>query len=196
MKILRLVFAFLIFESGSVRLFSQDISIDQGNFKILVAEKNINIKVSFNNLQVGRYKNESDYVNKRVAEINKKYPGKGDEWLQRWNSQKMEEFVPAFINAFKLSSGKDTSSTAAYTLIFNTSYLEPGFSSSAILVRKDPEIRGELLLVRSDDSTQVIVKARLLKAVGKAGPHFETGDHIDSAYTEAGEAVGAFILNN
>jgi hypothetical protein len=31
---------------------------------------------------------------------------------------------------------------------------------------------------------------------GKSGPHFETGDHLDEAYFEAGNAAGPFVINN
>jgi hypothetical protein len=81
-------------------------------------------------------------------------------------------------------------------LIFNTNYIEQGFSSAGIMVHKNPEIRGELVLVESADKTKVLAKAKITKAMGKAGPHFETGEHLDGCYAEAGEGLGLFVLNN
>jgi hypothetical protein len=81
-------------------------------------------------------------------------------------------------------------------LIFNTDYIEQGFSSAAILVHNNPEIRGEVILVEADDKSKIIAKAKITKAMGKSGPHFETGEHLAGAYAEAGDGLGAFILNN
>jgi hypothetical protein len=63
-------------------------------------------------------------------------------------------------------------------------------------VHKNPEIRGQLILVEGADKSKIIAKAKITKAMGKAGPHFETGEHLDGAYTEAGDVLGGFILNN
>ena len=64
------------------------------------------------------------------------------------------------------------------------------------MVHKNPEVRGELILIETADKNKIIAKAKITKAMGKAGPHFETGDHVDEAYFEAGNAAGSFILNN
>jgi len=176
--------------------YAQEISLEQGSFKVLIGEKTVDLRFTYDSLQVGKYKHESDYVQKKVAEINKKYPGKGDEWAIQWTAQRKTNFEPAFIAAFKISSGKDTSSATKYLLIFNTDFIEQGFSSAGILVHKNPEIRGELVLVDAADRSKIIAKAKITKAMGKAGPHFETGEHVDGAYEQAGEGLGAFILNN
>jgi hypothetical protein len=154
------------------------------------------MQFTYDSLQVGKYKHEADYVQKKVTEMNKKTPGKGDAWAQEWTAQRKTDFEPAFTRAFKEGSGIDTASSSRYLLIFNTNYIEQGFSSAGILVHKNPEIRGELVLVEASDKAKVIAKAKITKAMGKAGPHFETGEHLDGAYAEAGEGLGVFVLNN
>jgi hypothetical protein len=196
MKYHKLLIILLFIQCAAVSGYCQEISLNEGSFKILLDEKNISLKFTYDSLQVGKYKNESDYIAKKVAEINKKNPGKGDAWAMNWKDQRKKLFEPAFSKAFIGSSGKDTASNADYTLIFNTSFIEQGFSSSGILVHKDPEVRGELILIKSDNPSTIIAKAKLTKAFGKAGLNFETGEHIDAAYAEAGEGAGAFILNN
>jgi hypothetical protein len=190
--IMGLIFFQAVFTQGH----TQEITLVQGSFKILIDEKTVDLEFTYDSLQVGKFKNESDYVKKKVSEINKKYPGKGDSWALQWIAQRKEYFEPWFIKAFKASSGKDTSLTSRYILIFNTNYIEQGFSSAAILVHKNPEIRGELVLVDSKDRSKIIAKAKITKAIGKAGPHFETGEHLEGAYAEAGDSAGAFVLNN
>jgi hypothetical protein len=196
MKPLKFIFSLALFQFLFHWSYGQEISLSEGSFKILIAEKTVDFKFTYDSLQVGKYKHEAEYVQKKVTEINKKYPGKGDAWALEWSSQRKTDFEPAFINAFKAGSGKDTSSASKYLLIFNTNYIEQGFSSAAIMVHKNPEIRGELVLVESEDRTKIIAKAKITKAMGKAGPHFETGEHLDAAYAEAGDGLGAFILNN
>ncbi|HMH31858.1 MAG TPA: hypothetical protein VK543_02450 [Puia sp.] len=196
MKLEKIVLAVLFLQAFCLKSHSQEITIKEGDFKMLSAEKTVALKFTYDSLQVGKYKKEADYINKRVAEMNNKNPGRGDEWALSWTAQRKGMFEPAYITAFIAASGKDTSSLSKYTLIFNTSFIEQGFSSAAILVHKNPEIRGELMLVRSDDMSKIIAKAKIIKAMGKAGPHFETGEHLDAAYAQAGEGTGTFILNN
>ena len=195
-KILKMISGIAFFLMLALQTRAQEINLIEGSFKILLSEKTVDFLFTYDSLQVGKYKNESEYVNKKVAEINKKDPGKGDAWALEWTAQRKRDFEPAFIKAFKASSGKEISIPSKYTLIFNTSYIEQGFSSAAILVHKNPEIRGELILTESGDKTKIIAKAKITKAMGKAGPHFETGEHLDGAYEEAGDGAGAFILNN
>ena len=95
-------------------------------------KKTVTLQFTYDSLQVGKYKIEADYVNKKVTEINKKYPGKGDEWAKEWIAQRKEKFEPAFTDAFKKSSGLNISDSAKYTLIFHTTYIEQGFSSAGI----------------------------------------------------------------
>jgi hypothetical protein len=178
------------------RAFCQEVTLLEGNFKSLIGQNHVSLKFTYDSLSVGKFKKESDYVSKRVAEINKKYPGKGDDWAAEWVIQRKTNFEPAFTKAFLKESGKDTLVAATYTLIFNTYFIEQGFSSSAMLIHKNPEIRGELILIKTGDTTQVLGRARVSKAMGKAGPHFETGEHLDGAYSEAGSSLGGFILNN
>jgi hypothetical protein len=170
--------------------------MEEGSFKILFEEKTVDLQFTYDSLQVGKYKVESDYVNKKVTEMNKKQEGKGDEWGKEWITQRKEKFEPAFTEAFKTSSGLNISNEAKYTLIFHTTYIEQGFSTSGILVHKNPEVRGELILVETNDQHKIVAKASITKAMGKAGPHFETGDHVDEAYFEAGNEAGAFVINN
>ena len=196
MKLTKLIIAVIFIQCCYHFSYGQEITIQEGSFKILFAEKNVALQFTYDSLQVGKYKVEADYVNKKVTEMNKKQEGKGDEWAREWIAQRKEKFEPAFTDGFKGSSGLKISQDAKYTLIFHTTYIEQGFSTSGIMVHKNPEVRGELILVETQGEHKIIARATLTKAMGKAGPHFETGDHVDEAYFEAGNAAGAFVINN
>lgn len=196
MKFAKLI-CFVIFIQFSFHYsFSQEITMEQGSFKILFQEKSVALQFTYDSLQVGKYKIEADYVNKKVTEMNNKEPGKGDEWATQWITQRKEKFEPAFTDGIKTASGLTISGEAKYTLIFHTTYIEQGFSTAGIMVHKNPEVRGELILVETRDTHKIIAEAKLAKAMGKAGPHFETGNHVDEAYFEAGKAAGPFVINN
>jgi hypothetical protein len=196
MKLVKMIFILMLLQFTFQNNYGQELTLEDGSFKILMQEKTVSLQFTYDSLQVGKYKIEADYVNKKVTEINKKYPGKGDEWAKEWIAQRKEKFEPAFTDAFKKSSSLNISDSAKYTLIFHTSFIEQGFSSAGILVHKNPEVKGELILIERADKNKIIAKAKIIKAMGKAGPHFETGDHVDEAYFEAGNASGPFILNN
>ncbi len=196
MKLAKMILILMLFQFTFQNDYGQELTLEEGSFKILIQEKTLALQFTYDSLQVGKYKIEADYVNKKVTEINKKYPGKGDDWAKEWIAQRKEKFEPAFTGAFKKSSGLNISDSAKYTLIFHTTFIEQGFSSAGILVHKNPEVRGELILIETADKNKIIAKAKIIKAMGKAGPHFETGDHVDEAYFEAGNASGPFILNN
>jgi hypothetical protein len=196
MKLVKLVLLVIVFQFVFLPMYGQEITLEQGSFKTLIAEKSVYFRFTYDSLRVGKYKHEADYVQKKVTEINKKYPGQGDAWALEWIAQRKREFEPSFTMTFISSSGKDTSSGSRYLLIFNTDYIEQGFSTGAFLVRENPEIHGELILVEASDQSKILAKAKITKAKGKAGLHFETGVNLAGAYAEAGYGLGAFILNN
>lgn len=64
----------LILTGGS--LFAQ--KMKSGSFSALKGQTVVNLQYDYSNMTVGKFKNESDYINKRVADMNKKEAGAGD----------------------------------------------------------------------------------------------------------------------
>jgi hypothetical protein len=118
----KIIIAALFFQMIWLRNYAQEMNLEDGSFEILINEKTVALQFTYDSLQVGKYKHEADYVQKKVTEMNKKESGQGDEWALQWTAQRKTNFEPAFIQAFKASSGKDTSSGSKYLLIFNTDY--------------------------------------------------------------------------
>ena len=56
----------------------------RGSVSALKGEKNINTEFTYDNMGVGKFKTEAEYVAKKTDEYNKKEPGKGDKWAQDW----------------------------------------------------------------------------------------------------------------
>ena len=142
MQLSKSIFILMIFQLAFHFNYGQELTSENGSFKMLLQGKTLDLQFTYDSLQVGKYKIEADYVNKKVTEINKKYPGNEEEWAMEWIVQRKEKFEPAFTEAFKKSSGLKILDSAKYILIFHTSFIEQGFSSAGILVHKNPEVRG------------------------------------------------------
>ncbi len=174
-------------------LNAQQVRLIEGDLTAVKPEKTLNLEFTYDSLSVGKFHNEADFVNKKVAERNKKHPGDGDAWAKTWVDQRKEAFEPSFSSSFEKSSDKKASAGSKYTLIFHTTFIEPGFSTAAIMVHKNPEIAGTVLLVETENRSKILAKLSVEKVTGRAGSHFETGEHLDGAYGEAGNLVGSFI---
>ena len=68
--------------------FAQENALVSGNLDFLKQEKVFYIDFSYDQMAVGDFRTESDYINKKVAEQNNAEPGKGDKWLVKWNQKK------------------------------------------------------------------------------------------------------------
>jgi hypothetical protein len=83
---------------------------------------------------------------------------------------------------------------AKYTIIFNTTFTEPGFSAGWP-VRKSAEINGEVSIVETNDKSKVLAKVVIGNSPGNSygGFDFDTGTRIMGAYEKAGIALSGFI---
>ena len=191
----RIILLILLLASGSF-LNAQRVKLIEGDLGSVRAEKTFNLEFRYDSLSVGKFHNEQDFVNKKIAERNKKHPGDGDAWAKSWVDQRKEAFEPRFTSEFERSSGKKSSASSKYTLVFHTTFIEPGFSTSGILIHKNPELAGEIFVVETDNRSRIIARLSMEKVIGQAGSHFETGENLDGAYGEAGMLVGSFVNRN
>ncbi len=185
--ILLIAFALSIFVSHA-----QKLTLVEGDYSLLKSEKTVNIIFTYDHMQVGKYR-EEDFVKKKVNEMNQKEPGKGDAWAQNWVGLRQDSYEPMFKQVFEKYSEKKFDSTSKYTLIFHTTFTEPGFNTGAILVHKNPEINGEVILVESKDTTKPVLKFTIEKAVGREGYEFDTGRHLEGAYGVAAKEIALFL---
>lgn len=83
-----------------------------------------------------------------------------------------------------------------YTLIFKTTFTEPGFNIG--IMRKNAEINGDVWLFETANPTIAIAKISVQKALGRTfgGYDFDTGERISEAYADAAKALGNFMKKN
>jgi hypothetical protein len=142
---------------------------------------------------MGKGKTETEYVAKKTEDYNKKTPGKGDAWAKAWKEDRETKYQPAFTKTFEEYSTLKMTANAKYTLIFKTTFIEPGFN---MMVHQEPaRISGQAWVVETANKSHVIAKLLVEKAPGRGyfGSEYDTGERITEAYESAGRGLGYYF---
>lgn len=177
----------------SFNVFAQKIKKQQGSLDALKNETSINVEFTYDNMSVGKYKKEQDYIDAKKEEYNKKEPGRGDNWAKSWINDRESRYETDFIKLFSQNSDMLVSDKGKYTLIFHTTSTEPGYNIG--ISRKNAYIDAEVLIVETANRSNVIAKLSVDNAPGKVvfGYDFDTGERISEAYAKAGKSLGKYI---
>lgn len=174
--------------------YAQKIKIIEGDLSALKGQTSLNTEFTYSPMGVGKYPDEKDYITKRKAELNEKEAGRGDKWEASWISDRKERFEPQFRELFSKHAGLSTvDEKAKYTLIFKTTFTEPGFNVG--VMKRPAFIDGEAWIVETENKDKVISKITIAKAPGRDvwGLDYETGARLQEAYAKAGKELGGFI---
>lgn len=173
---------------------AQKIKKTKGDFTPLQSEKSINIEFKYDGLAVGKFKNEEEYVAKKTEEYNKKEAGKGDKWATDWKGDRSRAYEPQFLEQFGEKSGLKNEKNAKYTLIFHTTFIEPGFNVGAW--RKNAYINGTVTIVETANRDNIVAVINVENAPGRdaMGVDFDTAWRISEAYAKAGKSLANFIF--
>lgn len=173
--------------------YAQRIKITEGDLSVLASESTISTEFTYDNMQVGKYDKEADYVAHKKGEMNAKEAGRGDRWERDWVADRKNQFEPKFNDLFEKGSKMTVKSGAKYTLIFKTVTTEPGFN--IVIHRKNAEINADVWIVETANPKKVLAKLTVQKAVGRTfgGGDYDTGGRLAEAYADAGKALGKFV---
>ena len=173
-----------------LQTIAQKVKTTSGSDDILKSESAINIEFNYDNITVGKYKNEQDYIVAKTEEYNKKEAGKGDSWAASWKNDREARYEPKFIELFKLSSGMSVVTTAKYTMIVKTISIEPGWNIG--ISRKNAEIDLEIWIVETANKSSKLATFTINNVPGGTafGYDFDTGLRISEAYAKAGKSLG------
>lgn len=193
MEPLKKVAVLLMFLFFTATNYAQRVKLTEGKLPDFGANPTIFTELTFENTRVGKFDKEADYVKSRTDEYNKKEAGKGDSWAEKWEEDKNSRYESKFNETLILYSGLTLDNKSQYTLIFNTTFIEPGFNIG--ITRKSASINGEVLIVETANKNHVIAKLSVDKAPGSGmwGSDFDTGERISESYATAGRAIGKFI---
>lgn len=182
---------FLLAFTGAAH--AQKLKVQEGSIDAIKSESSLNFEFTYDNMKVGKFDKEEDYIAKKKEEYNKKEEGRGDRWAQAWVDDRKDKFEPKFIDLFTEHSNKTKSKTAKYTLIFKTTFTEPGYNVG--VWRKNAELDGEVWIVESANQGNVVAKISVENALGRTfgGYDYDTGGRIAEAYADAGKALGKYL---
>lgn len=192
-KVLYLLTILLL--TGGYAAQAQKVKLLEGKLDMLKSEEKLNLEYNYSEMGVGKFKSEEEYLAKKKADYDKKEPGRGDQWESSWKADRKNRFQPQFEELFSKHSGMTAGNipSAKYTLIFKTTYTEPGYN--VYVTRKNAEIDGEALLVETADKSKVIARMSVLNCPGRTfgGNDYDTGERIQEAYAVAGKGLGKFF---
>lgn len=177
--------------------YSQKIK-QKGDLSALKNAKKIELVFTYDNMRVGKYEDESVYVEERVQKRNEKEPGSGDKWRDAWFNDREERFEPQFhelFNNYIEKSGIKASeeySDATVKAIIHTTFTEPGFNVG--VVRKSASIDAEIIFIDKKTGKE-IGRLIITKVPGRDafGYDFDTGLRIQEAYAMLGKSSGKYI---
>lgn len=177
---------------------AQKLDLYEGNLNFLKDQKTLNVIYQYDNMSVGDFDKEQDYIDKKVKEMNKDEAGTGDSWAKKWVADRNERFEPKFeelINEYLEGKIKVSNKDAApYTLVLKTTHTEPGFNVG--IMRRPAHINVEAWFVDTKDQSKVSAKARMKKVPGQDawGFDFDTGYRLQESYAKCGKEIGKYII--
>lgn len=193
MKKLYVLTLLLAFFTGTA--YAQKIKVLEGNLDALKGIDKLNLEYDYSKMGVGKFATEKEYLEKKKKDYNEKEPGKGDEWAGSWVADRKNRFQPQFEELFGKHSGITAGDlpNAKYTLIFKTTYTEPGFN--IYVTRKNAEIDGEVIIVETANRNNVVARLSILNNPGRTfgGNDYDTGERIQEAYAMAGKSLGKYL---
>jgi hypothetical protein len=179
------------------------LALKSGSLDFLRQEKQVNVAYSYDGMSVGKFVREQDYVDKKVAEYNKKEPGRGDKWREAWVNDRAARFQPKFetlLNHHVAEKLKDlkfgADPGAKYTLLLKTTALEPGYNVA--ISRRPALVSAEAIFCETQNRNNTVAVVSIEKATGMDfwGVDFDTGYRIQEAYAKAGKELGILIGKN
>lgn len=193
----KLIMSMAVIAITAFSMHAQKIKKTEGSVDPLQGEKSIRIEFHYVDMKVGKNLTEEEYIERKVADYNKKEAGTGDKWRESWINDREKRFEPKFIELFNKNTEKiglvgTTDGAASYTLTVHTYYTEPGFNVG--VVRKSAHIHVKYIITKSG-SDKVIAEYDQQKVPGAdaMGYDFDTGSRIAEAYAKAGKSFGKML---
>lgn len=198
MKFISKVAALLTLVLFSMQTNAQRIRTVSGNPEILKNENSLNVEFTYDNISVGKYSREEDYVKKKTDEYNSKDPGRGDNWARGWVADRQSRYEPKFMDLFIRESRMNISKDAKYTLIFKVKSLEPGYNigiSAMYGGRKNAEMDAVVDIVETADREKVLATITIDNAPGGTwgGYDYDTGSRIQESFAISGKKLAKYL---
>lgn len=168
-----------------------------GKLDFLKGVKKVELAYKYDNMGVGKFKTNDEYVAKKTKEYNEKEAGKGDDWAKKWVSDRETRYQPHFEQSLKEHCPDidfDENNKSDYKMTVETVFTEPGFNVG--VMRKNASIN--IIVYFTDKSGKELAKMAIDNIPGRdaMGYDYDTGVRIEEAYEKAGKTIGKFIDKN
>ena len=199
MKALNILLVVFLAQFVFLKGFSQSVVLVSGDPTVLKGETKIGILYNYDNMKVGKM-TEDEYIAKKSDEYNKKTPGKGDQWIHAWKSDRSSRYEPKFedlLNKNLSKSGVSASpdiKDSKYSIVLHTTFTEPGFY--AYVASQNAFIDVEVDIVETANPSTSLAKMTIKKIPGRTamGEDWDTGTRIEEAYAKCGKQLGAYLV--
>ena len=197
MKQMRLI-AIVGFIATVITAHAQKMVQEMGDVSMLAGQNKMLVEYDFSELDMGKYGNEKEYLNKKRTELNEKEAGKGDKWVEGWEKNKENRYEPKFEELFnKVLADKMMISTtykdAKYKLVVKTLTLYPGYN---IGVSKIPAYCSySFIIVERSNPETVLSKISVNNVRGSQamGYDFDAGSRLQESYAKAGKMFAKYL---
>jgi len=195
MKRIAVSLLLFFFVSGA---FAQKYSLVSGDLSPLKGMKQFVFAFEYENMTVGK-KSEEVYVSEKVADYNKKEPGRGDQWKAAWVGDRASRFEPAFIELFNKygeefsAHGDKANAQAQCKITVKTVFTEPGYNIG--ISRADANINVEYVFTLLSDPSKPVAVLSCSRIPGRVflGNDYDTGVRIMEAYAKAGKSLVDYL---
>lgn len=179
--------------------YAQKPVLKSGTFSGLKGQSELNVEFDYSALKVGsgkKAKTEADYTAEKVKEHNEKEAGKGDKWLEGWNSAPDKRYKPKFFELLNdglkksgVTAGEGKSG-AKYTLVVKTTRIEPGVNVAVYKVPASADMVYEL-----KEGGTVVGVVEILNSPGSqfSGYDFDAGTRIAESYAKSAKTLAGYI---
>jgi len=175
--------------------WGQRIKTTEGSISVLNGQSEVNVEFTYDNMGVGKFDNEADYVADRKKNMNEKEAGTGDKWAANWVEDRSSRYAPKFFELFNKESAVQGGAkpNAKYTMIVHTSFTEPGFNVG--VMRKNAALNADVTIVETANRSKTLCKITIEGAQGGTafGYDFDTGLRISECYAVVGKRMNAMV---
>ena len=193
-----LFFALLI----NVKLRSQIVYQETGDLKMLADQKTLCVKYDYSSLMMADGTTEAAFLEKMQNELNEKTPGRGDEFVSRWERCKKEVWEFKFEELFNKYVGKmdlsQSHTDSKYTLIVKTLVVFPGYTSIVGLGGGvESWVTCDFVIVETANPTVILSQSEIKHVRGAAYCGADSpGYCVQEAYAKIAKLFADYIKKN
>ncbi len=194
MRLKIILIGIAIFFSGI--LYAQQIRLVSGNLDFLIGQSKIRTEYDYEDMGVGKYENESEYIAEIVKNNNEDKPGSGEEWKKGWFSDRPERFHPSFELALNKKVKKkglifgSIFEDAQYTLLMKFIRIEPGYNYFAAAAIANISVY--IIFIETNNPEKEMAKIVIPLCPGTARGRI--ADRLESAYSKCGKEFGEYLI--